>query len=269
MSSQTDVLAPGSFTGLKHKAALVLLRGLIWGIAGGFFGVVFLATLGHLVHADQGHWQIPAAAAIAGAVVGAFYSAKRVANVGAIAGSLAGVGYLIFSHPDTPEPWAVLGVCALAGFVAGALASGVFGGRRGALLIALAGLVAGAAAGVIAELMTALASSLDRMFLLAFVMAPATGVLFAATTIQFHRKVRLDLPAWLNVGIVAAGIASVVGVGLWVLSATLSLDLAPAHHAAITATIRELPSAFSGGLVGGALVGAALEFLGVRWIYQL
>lgn len=173
------------------------------------------------------------------------------------------------SHPATPEPWAVLGACAAAGFGAGALTSGVFGSRPGALLIVLAGFVAGAADGAIAELMAALGSGLDRMFLLALVMVPATGVLFAATTIQFHRRVRLDLPAWINVEVVAAGIASVVGGGLWVLSATLSLDLAPARHAAITATIRELPGAFSGGLVGGALVGASLEFLGVRWLYQL
>ena len=269
MSSHTEVMYQGQVTDLKRKAGLVLLRGLIWGIAGGFFGVVFLSILGHFQHGGGGHWQVPLAAAIAGAVVGAFYSAKRVANIGAITGSLTGVGYLIFSFPTTPEPWAMLAACGLVGFLVGALASGAYQSKRAALLIALAGFAAGAFAGGLAEIMAALASGLDRVFVLALVMAPATGILFAFAMSQFNDGVRLELPLWLNVGAVAAGIAGVVGVGLWALSATLSIDLDPVRQAAITSTIQHLPYAFSGGLLGGALVGALLELAGVRWLYKM
>jgi hypothetical protein len=129
--------------------------------------------------------------------------------------------------------------------------------------------VAGAFAGGLAEVMATLASRLDRVFVLALVMAPATGILFALTTLQLHDRVKVELPLWLNVGAVAAGIAGVVGVGLWVLSATLSVDLDPVHQAAIGDTMGQLPQAFTGGLVGGAVVGAMLELVGVRWLYKV
>jgi hypothetical protein len=268
MNSQT-VLYPGQVPELKRKAGLVLVRGLIWGIAGGFFGVVFLSVLGHLQHASEGVWQVPLAAAVAGAVVGAFYSAKRVANIGAIAGSLTGVGYLISVHPSLPPPLAVLAACGLAGFLIGALTSGAYQSKRGAWLVALAGFLAGGVAGGLAEIAASLANGADRVFVLALVMAPATGILFALANIQFHDKLKAQLPLWLNVGAVAAGIAAVVGIGVWMLSATLSLDLDNAHQGAIASTIGQLPHAFSGGLAGGAVVGALLEFMGVRWLYQV
>jgi hypothetical protein len=253
---------------IKRKSGLVFLRGVIWGIAGGFFGIVFLAVLRHLQQAGDAAWQVVLAAAVAGSVVGAFYSAKRVAIIGAAAGSVASTAYLI--AVSTPEsPWPVFGVCAAAGFAVGAGASAIYERRRGALLVALAGLAAGAVAGVTAAVVGTLTGTLDQVFVLALVLAPVTGALFTAATLMLAERFAVPVPQWLSIAVVSAEVAGVVGSGLWVLSVPLAHGIDPALQAAIQEMLGQLPRAFLGGLLGGAIAGVALELLNVPWTHKL
>ncbi len=248
----------------RQQAGLVALQGIIWGMAGGFFGVVFLAVQGHSAASGITFWQLPLAGAAAGALVAAFYSAKRVALIGELAGAVTGTAYLmsVASLPDSG--WPVLGACALAGLAIGAVASAMYDHREGALLVALLGLAAGAVAGLVAAVVVLALPGLNGVFGLALLAAPVTGGLFTLATLHYAERVRVPLPQWFSVGIVAGGVAALVGAGLWALAATLDPTLDPAVIAAINGTMTQLPEAFAGGMLGGALGGVALELLSLR-----
>jgi len=252
---------------LKNKAALVLLRGIIWGMAGGLFGVVFLGVLGHAEAVGQGAlWQLPAAASAAGAFVGAFYSAKRVALVGATVGSLASIAYLVSAPVPPATGLPVFGVSALAGLAVGGLASVMYEHREAALLVAVAGLAAGALAGLVALGLAPIGMALDRPFSQALIMVPVTGTLFVFLTLSSGETPRVRLPQWLSVGMVAAGIAGIVGLGLWAFSATLATGMNPEVVDLIHATLDKVPGAFAGGMLGGAVGGMVLEILTLHWL---
>jgi hypothetical protein len=249
---------------LHRIAGLLLLRGIIWGIAGGLFGVVLLATQGHLDVVAVGIWPLPLATAVAGAVVGAFYSAKRVAIVGASVGSVAGIAYLITASSTPPGGLPVLGVCALAGLVAGGFsASALYEHREGALLVAVAGFLAGSVAGLFATVLLVLTAAVMGPFGLALLTAPLTGTLFIIGTLWLGAGLRVPLPQWLSVGLVSSGISGVVGLGLWALAATLTNGVEPAIVTTINETIDHVPQAFAGGLLGAAVAGMILEALSV------
>jgi hypothetical protein len=251
---------------LKGKAALVVLRGIIWSMAGGLFGAVFLGVLGHLEAIGRGVWQIPVAAAVAGAFVGAFYSAKRVALVGASVGSFASIGFLMAAAAPPRTGLPVLLVSALAGLLVGGLASSMYERREAALLVAVAGLVAGAVAGLCAVGLGALGVPVDRPFVQTLILVPITGTLFVAATLSPTTDLKVPLPQWLSVGIVASGIAGLVGLGLWAFSATLGAEVDPKLAERINATLGLVPGAAGGGMVGGAIGGMLLQLLTLRWL---
>lgn len=248
----------------RQQAGLVALQGIIWGMAGGFFGVVFLAVQGQTAASGVTFWQLPLAGAAAGAMVAAFYSAKRVALIGELAGAVTGTTYLMTVASLPESGWPVLGACALAGLAIGALASAIYDHREGALLVALLGLAAGAIAGLLAAVAVLAVPGLNGVFGLALLSAPVTGGLFTLATLRYADRVRVPLPQWFSVGIVASGVAALVGAGLWALAATIDPALDPALVAAINGTMGQLPEAFGGGMIGGALGGAALELLSLR-----
>jgi hypothetical protein len=253
--------------GSKRTAGMVLLRAVIWGIAGAFYGVVFVVTLVHLSIEGLGVFQVVAAAAVAGAVIGAFYSARRVALVGGIAGGLTGLVYL--TTIATPERvWPVLGWAAGVGLVGGILASRYLRYTHAALTVAATGLGSGAAAGLLAVGMGALTGVPSGAFGFVVVTVPVTGVLFTHVLLRLGPR-GLPVPPWLNVGPVAAIVAGVVGVGLWTLAADLGYTPDDTLRATISAVLAQLPAAFGGGLLGGAVAGAALELLGVPWIFGM
>jgi hypothetical protein len=244
---------------------MVALQGLIWGIAGGFFGVVFVAAQGCLAAAGVTLWQLPLAGAAGGAMVAAFYSAKRVALIGEVAGAIAGTVYLM-TVPVTPDHgWGVVWVCALAGLHVGALASVIYEHREDALLVALFGLVAGGMAGLVAALgVHLLPPGPVSLFGLALVCAPLTGGLFTLATLRWTDRVPVRVPQWLSVGLVVSGVAGLVGGGLWALAATLEPSIDPGLVASIQAVLGQLPQAFAGGLCGAAIGGVGFELVSLR-----
>jgi ethanolamine transporter EutH len=99
---------------------------------------------------------------------------------------------------------------------------------------------------------------------MALLAAPVTGGLFTLATLRYAERVRVPLPQWFSVGVVAGGVAALVGAGLWALAATLDPTLDRAVITAINDTMGQLPEAFAGGMLGGGLGGVALELLSLR-----
>jgi hypothetical protein len=253
---------------LRRKGGMVLVSSVIWALAGGLFGLVFVATLRYLEHQDAGPWQVMLAAALAGAFVAAFYSAKRVAVLGAAAGSFASLVYLV-QAPTLPDDWRVLVLCGAVGVLAGAFASVLYERRQGVLLVAVAGLLAGAFTGLAAGEVARVAGGVAPPWLLAALLVPATGGLFTGLSVALGPRVETPVPQWIGVGLVAGGMAAVAGLGLWVLAAPLAYPVDPALLAALSAMLAEVPGSFAGGAAGGAVGGALVELVDGRWLPHL
>ena len=68
------------------RTSLVFVRGLVWAIIGLIYAPLFTALFVLFQAMGLGHWAFAPAAAIAGAVGAAFYSAREVALIGAVIG---------------------------------------------------------------------------------------------------------------------------------------------------------------------------------------
>jgi hypothetical protein len=255
-------------TEVRRKGGLVLVSSIIWALAGGLFGLVFIATLRYLEQGGPEPWQVVLATALAGAFVAAFYSAKRVAVLGAAAGSITSLVYLVRAAAF-PSDWRMLALCAAVGLLAGATASVVYEYRRGALLAAVAGLLAGAAVGLAAAQVTALTGTLARPWLLCALLVPATGGLFTWLSAALGPRIETPVPQWVGVGLVAGGMAAVAGTGLWALAAPLAREIDPALLRAVSAMLAEVPGSVTGGALGGAVGGALVELIDGRWLQHL
>ena len=250
----------------REKARRVLLRAVIWGMAGGFFGVGFVAFRHYLDFRGEAGWHPIAAAAVSGALVAAFYSAKTVALLGAAAGSIVATIYLVVADPF-PLGLRVAGACAAAGLVTGALASIFYEHERGALPMAAIGSVAGVFAGVVVALLAAYSAGVGD-FLQALLAAGGTGGLFALSVAALAGRVEAIVPHRVSVALVSAGVAAGAGSGLWTLAGTLELQLDPHIREALDGVVNRTPYALLGGMIGGAIAGALLEFFGVNWLVR-
>lgn len=253
---------------ISPKVGFVLLGAIIWGIAGGFFGIVYLAFLKHLQQAGPAVWQIPLAAAVAGAVVSTFYSAMRVALVGALAGATTSLVCLTVA-PSPLTPWQVMALCGLVGLALGMPASAFLERRRGALVVAGAGLTTGAMAGICVSILAKLGPYWSGAGWAVFIMVPMTGLLFTVLTLALGPRVKAIIPRWFGVCLACAVMASVVGVSLWALAASFRLDVDPQLRIALQAMFAQIPEAVLGGIVGGALGGSLLELLHLPRLYRI
>ena len=76
----------------ESKAGLVILRALVWGLAGALFSTLGAGLLGVFLTLNLPTGvALLAATAGAGAVTAAFYAAMQVALIGTLAGALAGI----------------------------------------------------------------------------------------------------------------------------------------------------------------------------------
>lgn len=245
-----------------------LFRAIIWAIAGASYGLIYFSMLSYFGQSGAAWWHPIIAACCAGALVAAAYSAKRVAIVGLLVGSIISHLHIAFAA-DASHPRLLLGITAVVGFVAGVIASWVFERRHGALLVVSAGGVGGIFGGSAIVVLTTLLPFLDTPALVSFFLVPANGGLFYLMAIWAGRHRQQLVPHWLGVGIVSAGISMVAAVGLWLLSLTLRFDLDPALKTAVEAMFSTLPQAMAGGILGGAIGGVLLELFKVKWLIRL
>ena len=130
----------------SYNGRLLTERAIASSFSGAFLSIVALGFIGHLLQATDSLWLIPPTGAVAGAVVVTFYSAMRVAVVGAIVGSIVSLIYLI-GAPALPPDWSVFAVCGVFGLVAGIVVSRRYERRQGAAALVAFGLLMGAVAG--------------------------------------------------------------------------------------------------------------------------
>ncbi|NBC14621.1 MAG: spermidine synthase [Gammaproteobacteria bacterium] len=248
----------------KERLAAVITTLFVWSLAGALFGGLFIGLYEVLQVLDFGPWQAVVIAALAAAMTtAAFYSAMPVALMGAMAGVVASIGYLIIGGPRLE-----LGIIALVaaglGVLGGAFVAWTSQAGSRPLAETLTGLLAGLGAGFILVVVLTLYSRPVGAFVMAAGVVALVGSLFQLNEHWIVKGVHGWLPDTLAAPLVAALVAAVVGASIWMVAGTTAAALDPAAKDAVERVLAEMPSGFLGGLLGGAVTGLLLEVLGFR-----
>jgi hypothetical protein len=249
---------------LKDRLFAIVVSLLVWSLAGALFGGLFIGLYEVLVVLGLSGWQPLVAGAVAAAMTtAAFYSAMPLALVGATAGVLASIGYLVTSGPNIDLTMITL-LAAGTGIAAGGFFAWM--GRQNARPLAetLTGMLAGFGAGLaLVILLTVLEISVGPFVLAAGVVA-IVGALFQLNEYWIVQACHGWLPDSLAAPLVAGLIASVVGAAVWLMAGMTTPLLLGGEQPVIDQVLRQVPTGALGGMLGGAVTGLILELLGFR-----
>jgi len=249
---------------LKDRLFAIVVSLLVWSLAGALFGGLFIGLFEVLVVLGLSGWQPLVVGAVAAAMTtAAFYSAMPLALVGATAGVLASIGYLVTSGQTVNLAMITL-LAAGTGVAAGAFFA--WTGRQNARPLAetLTGMLAGLGAGlVLVILLTATQMPLGPFVMAAGVVA-IVGTLFQLNEHWVVQACHGWLPDSLAAPLVAGLIASVVGAAVWLMAGMTTPMLLGGEQPVIDQVLREVPSGALGGMLGGAVTGLILELMGFR-----
>jgi len=199
----------------------------------------------------------------AGMTTAAFYSAMPVALMGAMSGVLASIGYLIVAGPRL-DVRIIAAVAAALGLLGGAFVAWTSQAGAKPLAETLTGLLAGLGAGVILVLALSFYPEPVGTFVMAAGIVALVGSLFQLNEHWIVRAVHGWLPDTVAGPLVAAMVAAVVGVSMWMVAGTTTAVLDLETKYAVDRVLAEIPAGFLGGLLGGAITGVVLELLGFR-----
>jgi hypothetical protein len=256
-----------STTLIASRTSLVFVRGLVWAIIGLIYAPLFTALFILFQALGLGHWSFPPAAAIAGAVGAAFYSAREVALVGTIIG-LGTTTLLFMLMPGTVAFWQIALSAALAGAVLGMLTRFP---ERCALQApgkAVAGLMSGLVCGALLGLVAMLQPRTLNVTLIVAFLVSVNGTFYSATVGWWLRqaKVRGGRPCQVIEALVIGMVATVAAGSLWVFGGPLIGAIDGGYFALLDAIMIFLPGALFGGVVAGAVTGALLEAFDFDWV---
>lgn len=246
----------------KDQFTAIVMALFVWGFAGALFGALFAGLYQVLVVLGLTGWEpLVIAAAAAAMTTSAFYSAMPVALVGAMAGVLASIGYLIATGQQV-ELMAIVGIAALIGVIAGGFYSWIVKSGSRPLAETLTGLLAGVLAGTVIAVVLTVFGAQVGMFVLAAGVVALVGTFFQVSERWLVGRSVAWLPAGLSAPVVAGLIAAVVGASIWIVGGTTSAMLDVGTKQEISYVLRDIPPGLTGGLLGGALTGILLELLG-------
>nr|WP_296811032.1 spermidine synthase [Thiocapsa sp.] len=248
----------------KDKVASMITTLFIWGLAGALFGALFGGLYQVLAFLGLAGWQpLVIAAAAAAMTTSAFYSAMPVALMGAMAGVLASIGYLIVSGQSVELLW-IAGTAGAGGVLAGVFYAWMITGGGRPLAETLTGLIAGVLAGGIMALIFAALGIRFSMFVLSAGVVALVGTFFQVSERWLVARSARWFPAFLSAPVVAGLIAAVVGASVWIVGGTTSTMLSSTAQDSANQILSAVPPGFLGGMLGGAVTGVILQMLGFR-----
>lgn len=249
---------------MRERVIAIIASLLVWSLAGALFGGLFISLYEVLVLLGLSGWQPLVAGAVAAAMTtAAFYSAMPLALVGATAGVLASIGYLMASGQQIELAKITL-VAAATGIAAGAFFAWTVRQNARPLAETLTGMLAGFGAGLgLVLVLTTLETSVGPFVMAAGVVA-IVGTLYQLNEHWIVQACHGWLPDSLAAPLVAGLIASVVGAGVWLMAGMTTPMFFGGERSVIDQVLREVPSGALGGMLGGAVTGLILELLGFR-----
>ncbi len=248
----------------RDRFTAVVTTFFVWSLAGALFGGLFIGLYQVLLVLGLSGWQPVILGSVAAAMTtAAFYSAMPVALVGATAGVLASIGYLLASGHRVELP-VITATAAAAGLVAGSFFSWMVRRNARPLAETLTGLLAGLGAGVILSVALFLYDQPVGPLVMAAGVVALVGALFQLNEHWMVQTCHGWLPDGLAAPVVAALIAGVVGASIWIMGGTTAGSLDIETQNAIDRVLSNVPAGFMGGLLGGAVTGMVLEVFGFR-----
>jgi hypothetical protein len=248
---------------MNSKIAAIFIAAVVWALAGGLFGAIFIGLHQVLLALGLAGWQpLVLGGAIAAMTTAAFYGSMPIALIGSMAGMLGSIGTLMVGGQPVVLP-VISGVCALTGFVVGLFHSWLLPGNARPLGVILTGLLAGATAGALVAWGIGVIGQPVKPFVIAAGVVAIVGSLFQLTRPHVLRGCFTWLPQGLGTPVVAGVIAAVVGAAVGVMSEIGGSGLGQSVGEEIRQIFSAMPSGFFGGMVGGAMTGALLEMMGI------
>jgi len=246
----------------KDRFTAIVMTLFVWSLAGALFGGLFIALHQILIVLGLWGWQPIVVGAVAAAMTtAAFYSAMPVALVGATAGVVASIGYLIISQ-QIIDLALITALSGLAGLAAGGFFAWMVRRTSRPLAETLTGMLAGLGAGIILSVVLMLYPYPIGSFVMAAGVVALVGALFQLNEHWIVQACHGWLPDGLAAPIVAGLIAAVVGASVWIMGGSTAAALDLETKMAIDQVLRQVPSGLIGGMLGGAVTGLVLEMLG-------
>ncbi len=247
----------------RDRATTTALALLVWGLAGAVFGAIFVAVQQVLIAFHFTGWQpLIIGTCIAAMTTSALYSAMTVALVGAGAGVLASIGYLVGAGQQVELPM-LAGLTIGMGVISGALFKlGPHHNAR-ALGVTLTGLLAGTSAGLAMAILLALSPQPIAPAVVAAGIVALVGTLFEFNQNWLIEMSRGRLATLFGAPLVAGLTAAVVGISVWIMVGSgANLDLPTKER--ILSFVNDVPAGLTGGLIGGLVSALLLKALGCR-----
>ncbi|MCG6898000.1 MAG: spermidine synthase [Thiocapsa sp.] len=248
----------------KENTTTVITTLFIWALAGALFGALFGGLYQILGILGLSGWHpLVIAAAAAATTTSAFYSAMPVALVGAMAGVLASIAYLIVTGQNV-ELILIAGTAGGVGMVAGLFYAWMVTGGGRPLAETLTGLIAGLTAGGILAVLSALTEAAPSIFVLSAGVVALVGTFFQMSERWLVARSARWFPGALSDPVVAGLVAAVIGAGIWIIGGTTSAAFGSQAQDAADQVLGAVPPGLLGGLLGGAVTGVVLELMGFR-----
>lgn len=246
----------------RERFTAIVTTLLVWGLAGALFGGLFIGLYRILEVLGLTGWQPVVLGAVAAAMTtAAFYSAMPVALVGATAGVVASIGYLIVAGHRL-ELAMIAGIAGAVGFVAGSFFAWIVRRNARPLAETLTGMLAGLGAGFVLSLVITLYPEPVGPFVMAAGVVALVGALFQLNEHWVVQRCHGWLPDGLAAPLVSGLIAAIVGVSIWIMGGSAAAGLDMETKGAVDRVLSEMPTGFIGGMLGGAVTGMVLELLG-------
>jgi hypothetical protein len=247
----------------RDQLVTTIMTLFIWAFAGALFGALFTGLYQVLGQIGFTGWQpLVIGAAAAAMTTSAFYSAMPVALLGAMAGVMGSIGYLMVQGQDV-DLITIAITAGVGGVLAGLFYVWVVSGGGRPLAETLAGLTAGVVAGGLLALVLTISSAQLGPSVMAAGVVSLVGTVFQLSERWLVPGSARLFPGILSVPVVSGLIGTVVGACVWILGGTTSFMLTHQAQAAADQVTAVIPFGILGGSLGGAITGLVLQTFGL------
>ncbi|MBK5931700.1 hypothetical protein [Halochromatium salexigens] len=247
----------------------LLIRALLWALIGAIYAPLFV-ILEALFAPMLGVFALAAAAACAGAIGAAYYSARQAALAASLIGVLATL-FVLIVFSDHAAFWHAALLCGVLGLSTGLLIDFPSRCTANVPAKALVGAVTGAASGAALSALASFGLGLSSVVAVAFLVS-VNGVIYVAS-VRWVVSATGGLPRrWCPFaeGAIIGLVAVIVGGSIWAFASALSgYDRPGLFLQVVESTSSGLPFAVAAGLAAGSVTGILLELFDFAWVDDL